>query len=1006
MKKNCLFVILFTFLSLLHSEDIIQRKLGDKTFTLSYNKDENHYYVTNSNTTGTLYVKEGCNDSVTYEEVILTVGQAKTWYTVEKGNNSYIVKHGVSSSGSTSNGTTHFTLYIVYDGDKPSCSISGYINDTLVDINNSNKWYNQDVLIKLSELQDKTTSIDYSRSMIENTSIEQIAKDVGINIFNNSELNLFLQSPYKKITSSTPVEIQLCDKVGNYSELMKVYINIDKKEPLISVKDESGKTITTGKDNWYRGNTINLYDNNKESETQFYLGTDRNGVVITNPMYISNGKYTIFAEDAAGNNSQCELSIDYELPSISCNTLKFEKDENQIISSIKYSFDKKDDYSGINDFKISYNGDKNFDRSKTNTITISAYASDKAGNETYFDWKKNGYSNYDFDDKKLKITLPPYISLKECDIGISDNNSFVELTLTNCNEDFLKKTNKIELVRKFYVPSSTGNSNGKEYIELNESNFTTFFNESMRNNWKELTVPKKISSEDIYTIQGNYFLKDFIPVSSGFGHLVTGYTLLWETKDLPTQEESSEVYVAPMSNKPAIIHLRIKGKTVEGNEEAQYLYIDIENNKVKYTQNDKFEIPSNGCIYLEYKIDNPDCEPYELELREMVKLPDEDMFISIGLEGFIHIGAMKECKTYTYADNQIIFDGEKWNTFENPLYLDFNRPTNLQIYTKEGFLYKHQTGKTYGQVGYTSEVIKLQAVAPDLGGFKLMVGDDAGYNDKGITAKPFQEVKISISSDNIKNVVWDFGDENTSTELEVSHMWSQLDSREADTSNYLLKITYGTIEKQIPVFIVDTQYGKLYGDEIWRGKHKILSTIKVGSGQILTIGDYTNKETEILCIGDLTEDYKGEIFIDENAELVVNNGKKVKFVESRNDSAGYVAQKELIYGWKGIRCKGTLSIENAEFLYSDRAITVLDGGIGKINNCDFISNKIGLHLLRGSKFTSDNILMENNRQYGIKQEKGSNLSLQRYIFKSNIIDWYDPDDTELSEEEIEQKIEE
>lgn len=794
-----------------------------------------------------------------------------------------------------------------------------------------------------------------------------------------------------KLTYNGVYNIYVEDLVGHKKERE---IIVDSVEPKI-VFSYSGATINSK--SWTNNSYIYFSDANKiYSPTHYYL----NSLEITSPYQFSTGKHTIKAKDEAGNESDSEIWVDTIKPNIKCTKLEYIKN-GRAINELKFEVTTSDNNSGVKETSTRYKNNekyKNLVRTTTNIFELSASVTDFAGNSNKIQWENTEYKNKGkVNGDNLKIVLPPYINFNtETKTETNGEKTTVKFKLDNCNEDFINYTNWVNIERRFYVPGKE-----REYIEITKENFLEYFELEKLSTWEKLTQPVNIRS-NIRKEDGNYYYIDSIRTETGFGHMVTGYTLTWETRDLSTQENSEEIFVKPTADAPAVINLRIKGK----NEE--YLFMEIKNNKITYLPNDKFEIPGNGRINLEYKIENLDCEPYEMEIREMIKIPEPEAsdFLSIGMEGFIQRGAMKGCKTHTYddiEDNKKCYNKDEWQSFKEPIFLYFNKPMNLQIYTKEGYLYESE-GKSYGQEGYTSEIIQLKAEPQDLGGFKLIVGKDAGYNDNGIIAKPFQNVDMYITSEKIQEIEWNFGDNTTSNELLVEHKWDQLDTRQDDTSEYTLRITYGGNSAKIPVHIVDTQYGKLYGNEIWRGNHKILSKIEISEDQKLTIGDYTNKEAEILCIGDLIEEYKAEIYVEKGADLIIKNGTKIEFIESRNNANGYVAQEEICYGWKGIVVEGSAEIENAEFKYADRGITILDGGILTIKNCDFIEDKIAIHLLENTKPLITNINILGCYDYGIKQEEESDIEIKNSVISDNTINWYDQNETELTDVEIIEKI--
>lgn len=970
MKSRLFFIaILFClFPSFGEEHQIFIRHINSYDVSITYEGNSNNcYFSEQSSNSGTLYVRD--------DKYVVKFDKSKNTdsgidFNFSHINDVYTLQERTRSGNSYGSYHTIYTLTVIEDTDNPSYDVCLYLDSDFKEKIDENTWTNKDVYLRLENLKDDTSSIDYKKIKITNK---------------NDTVNYNLS--YIKISESCTAEITVYDLVGN-NTTKSIDVKIDKDAPEIKFTDINGNKIG---DKWTNISKIFFSDKNIKSNTEFFL----NSIKIDSPHTFSTGINEITAKDEAGNVSTKSLCIDTIKPSINCTKLEYSKENNKI-KNLYCVFSFADDDSGV--FKCSKEdkGESNIDRTETKKFELDGYVEDNAGNISYMNWNTSPFGSCgNINGDKLEITLPPYVKIRNHKSKIKDANLKTTFVLDNCNEDFINKNKNIQIKRIFYVPGD----NGKKE-PLNRDNFTKYFDESLKEQWERLT---ELSNIAIKSGETSYKFTDSIPVKSGFTHMGIGYILCWETKDLSTKEESEEYYVKPTVDTQARINLRVKGKN------SEYLYMKIINNKVSYEPNEKFEIPSNGCIQIEYKINNPDSEPYEIEFREIVKLPQNEDFISIGMEGFSQRGAMENCKVYTYRDtegNNNIYQRNSWNTFNTPIYLYFNKPTNFVIYTKEGFLYSEENSSTYGQEAYMSEIIQFKAEPKNLGGFKLVVGEEAGYNDKGITAKPFQSVEMYLSSELNNEISWDFGDNTISKEPKVSHKWSQSDSRIDDTSNYTLTITHGNTSAQIPVFIVDTQYGKMYGNEVWRGKHKILSTINIVDSQKLTIGDYKNLETEILCVGDLSESYKGGIIIEKGASLLIQNGERVKFIECRNDSKGYVPQEKMIYGWKGITISGEADLTNVDFFYADRALSLLSQGILKIKNSNLIENKIGLHMLEASKAELSDVQIHNNYEYGIKQDKENSLVIKNSLINGNTIDWYDYIDTELTEDEINSRIRE
>jgi hypothetical protein len=177
------------------------------------------------------------------------------------------------------------------------------------------------------------------------------------------------------------------------------------------------------------------------------------------------------------------------------------------------------------------------------------------------------------------------------------------------------------------------------------------------------------------------------------------------------------------------------------------------------------------------------------------------------------------------------------------------------------------------------------------------------------------------------------------------------------------------------VRVNNTQEGTLYVDEVWSGIHNITGPVIVPSGINLTIAP----DTEIFCKGGVpgTDLEPAEIII-ENGAFLVHEG-----------NAGYKLLEGSAVSWNGILLKGTGNFEGIEIAGARRGLTVTSSAVlDEINNCLFINNITGLHLLksgifvRGSEFTG-------NKYYGVKEDNNASPTMLNSVFSGNGIHYYD-----------------
>ena len=758
------------------------------------------------------------------------------------------------------------------------------------------------------------------------------------------------------------------DIVGNVNEKT---IFIDKKNPTIKVfSDASYTEEEDDKDIWFNGNLYIKYEDSGS------------GVLSkTEDTYSETGEYTLFVEDNAGNSSSRIIKIDNENPTIT-GRIGFEL-SNGSIEKIKIEDVKGEDgYSGIKNTWIS-NGTSTIggeieieDRTKLNTYQIQIGAKDKAGNQV---------------EKELAvINVPPKIKVsvdEESKRIIKENGeeyTATDLILDNY-EKYAKYYKEIKLTKVIYV------CDGESDKKIDDSNFNNYFSPEAQFYWQEITEEKVIRADEIK--DGKY--TDKIKTSSGFGHKTTGYYLSWEIEGIEGIREKSEEVKTKTANREGKVDIKIIGKEIDGNSSV----LDIDFIDGKANCEGYIEIPADGSIYIECKIEDKDSEPYEIEVKQKVKLNCQEEEILVSKESFIQKGntgySIFDKKNYPN-----VYREEQWYRFSTPEYLAYNKVTCLVIRVKEG----------YGSDAIDKELgeIYLKAEPLDLGGFKLQVCEEADYNFFGITASPFQNVQMEVEGR--ESITWNFGDgKKVKEEKTVTHAWKQSPERKGSVSEYILTLTTKETEEQgveVPIHIVDTKAGALYGDEVWIGEHEILGPVIVPNGKTLTIGRKTDstEEINILCIEDSNEKYMGSIEVSNGGKLKINNGtEKVRIVSGENTNKGIVEEtEEDISYWKGIRIKdgGEAEIENTEIMGSKRGVAVEKGASLVIKESLLSKNEIGLHVFGSCEI--EDVEISENKEYGIKEENLCEVNIYGEFNKirGNTVDLYDWNDGVLTEEEI------
>ena len=750
------------------------------------------------------------------------------------------------------------------------------------------------------------------------------------------------------------------DIVGNVNEKT---IFIDKINPTIKVFSDATYKEEVIDDIWFNGNLYIKYEDSGS------------GVLSkTEDTYSETGTHTLFVKDKAGNESTRTIKIDNEPPTVT-GRIGFELNNGSIEKIKIEDVTGEDEHSGIKETWKS-NGTTKIgkkiiieDRKKLNTYQIKIGAEDNAGNQV---------------ERLLKeINIPPVLNLECKSSDIKGDCIESKINIEDYNEN-KKYYEEIKLRRIIYVSDEQGNE-----IEVTEENFSNYFAEAAKETWKEITEEKVINADEIK----NGIYTDKIKTSSGFGHKKTGYILSWGIEGIDGIREESEEVKIETANSEGNVKIQIIGKEDDG--EDSVLDISFIDGKAKSTDGE-LKIPADGSIYIAYTVEDKDSEPYEIEVREKVKVNGRDEYLIVAKEGFLQKGNTGY-SVYGGEKNPNDYAEGVWFRFSNPEYLAYNKVTCLVIRVKEG----------YGSDAIDKELgeIYLKAEPLDLGGFKLQVCEEADYNYFGITASPFQNVQIEVEG--IDSITWDFGDDCVEKSKKiVTHAWKQSPERKGSVSEYILTLTTKEQGVEVPIHIVDTKAGALYGDEVWIGEHEILGPVIVPNGKTLTIGRKTDstEEINILCIEDSNEKYMGSIEVSNGGKLKINNGtEKVRIVSGENTNEGIVEEtEEDISYWKGIRIKdgGKAEIENTEIMGSKRGVAVENGASLIIKESLLSKNEIGLHVFGSCEI--EDVGITENKEYGIKEEKNCEeiTVLGTNKITENEVDWYDWNDGVLTEEEI------
>ncbi|SEQ55945.1 hypothetical protein SAMN04487977_1061, partial [Treponema bryantii] len=652
---------------------------------------------------------------------------------------------------------------------------------------------------------------------------------------------------------------------------------IDKEAPVINLNGYIADTWTN------KDVTIKVTDNHSDIKS-----VTKNQEAVSNYTEFkieSTGQYEITAKDKVDNENKVTVKIDKVVPSVSELTFSgfgYEsKGEAEYVNAFDVKYNVTENDSGIKENKnilylngsiVNESTDKNvIYREKQNlakvqrkendkTFEYSVKVTDNAGNRSV--------------EKKARLTIPRTIILKT--VEKEDENQGLRKScikdgytingiLINKIDFGLYKT--IRLKRTFLADKEEGQNRKEFCYEEYKARFDgSVREEEIKENWEKAsqTVITKADVRKV-TIGGEeyWYYEDKIKTESGLGHRGIRYQAEWDWKALGVTEKGEYVTIDKTANTPGRVKIRLQGTDVNG-EGIRYVVLDGEGKRIEEESDADFTVPVSGVIRLAVKVEDADFDDYSIEATELVKAvfmkgseqSEETLTVAMegaGAEGYIvKTNENGNLKSQFRPGNT---SAGGWHEFANPeVKLYYNKPFNMKITMTEGC---NGASGAYKDVT-ESGVIMLMAGTPKLGGFKLLVGEEAGYNKDGITSRPHQEIGLGIEfseeGENPDKIEWNYGDGGQSEGDSVKHKYDQSPERKGNTSEYELtiRVVSGQDEKRasVNVHIIDTQYGALLGDEEWIGMHPVLGRIQVPENVTLSVSDNRNdKENPTVILG-------------------------------------------------------------------------------------------------------------------------------------------------------------
>ena len=783
--------------------------------------------------------------------------------------------------------------------------------------------------------------------------------------------NLQSSSVYT-VTKSGVYTVEVNDKAGN--RIVKE-IQIDLDAPNIITK--------TGNDTFY-GKYTNCDVNVETTDVASGIKEFKiNEIEQTNPCLLQNtAEYKIKSIDNVGNISERIIYIDKIKPVSSWNEPTFSgfgyrnEKECRLLDSITINYSVLEEDSGIkkngNHLKINGSIIQEFSESiiayNDRTTVNGINRLDDCSLIYSVDVEDNATNRSDTICKTF--TVPREIQLQF--VNESDETQSIKRTrVLNGYTTVGILLNKINFnlyetirIKRFFLGDKEENEDTRNIVDY--TYYKTKYNENVsesliRQKW-EAEQDCIITENDVIpvTIDGKsyWYYEDKINTNSGLGHRGIKYQAEWKWKEFDITEKGKYAEIDKTANNPGRVKVRLQGTNTDGTE-VRYVVLNSSGEKIEDESDEDFHVPVDGIVRISFKIEDEDIDDYNVQATEIIKVAfsnsttgnNEEHEITVPIEGFNSNGYIQK----KISNGTVVSEYHKsgindgWFEFDNPeLKLYFNKTFNMKISMTEGC--KGNSGK-YKDIT-ESGIFKLKAVNPDLGGFGLVVGNEAGYNTDGITSQPHKIISLALeekgAGGQIDNVEWNFGDGESEMGLSTQHAYNQSVSRTGNTSEYIMNITFvqNQINKcaSINVHIVDTQSGKLLGDEIWIGEHPVLNKLQVPSGVTLTIKNndiLSDNKTIILGAGSSDTERKGWLEVLSGGTLNIEEGsEKIVLTEGKNGINFTEVKTELDSGtdesfkWKGITINGgaQATLKNVEIKY---AVT----GLQVKNNTDVVLSK-------------------------------------------------------------------
>lgn len=398
-------------------------------------------------------------------------------------------------------------------------------------------------------------------------------------------------------------------------------------------------------------------------------------------------------------------------------------------------------------------------------------------------------------------------------------------------------------------------------------------------------------------------------------------------------------------------------------------------------QNTKSVMLPNTKGYIEYEIKDSDGAVISLNSSEDFSsqnnlIANKDGKVYLNLKGFDYDGDEWVLSLYKVTSISGIICKKlefKKNLLENKSVENIGL---LLDYGNNSYVFEWQEKNKQGDTEIIStKPFSLEMIENPLNkdGYVIKISNVLGINSEYVKTRPGEELILETESS--EAVDWIFGDGFTECGSKVFHKYHQNENQQTNSFVYKLEVQSNNNKlTDFNIRLEDTQQGVLLENEIWRGEHFIYGTLIVPEGIKLEVQKSEIEETKILLENSNCEEnpaslyVQGIINIEDCKKITVNNEISRKtgiFIESDSEN---VINKTYVSGLE----RGIVVKEDCNLRLEDVSIDSCEIGIHNFGNLKLIDS-----------------IIENNYEYGIKDEYGANLlQNENNTLRKNGVDHY------------------